>query len=129
MKSTIAGVVMIAAASGLGVVLPDAGAPYRIGQIALSQGGDTGRFDRIFTYAAPAPMTKAEVTDWAGRTARARGGPSVLLIYAPGLPVPDAARAGSLRDALRIAERGPLQWRIDIDAGEVRQVTSYRGGL
>lgn len=128
MKSTIAGLVMIATAGGLGAMLPQAGAPYRIGQITVPQGGDTDRFDRVLTYAARAPMTKAEITQWAGRTAGVRGGPSVLLVFAPGLPVPDAARAGSLQDALRIAERGPLRWRIDIDASGVRQITEHRGG-
>lgn len=127
MKLAIVGLVMIGTAGGLGVVLPGADAPYRIAHIAVQRDDDASMSDHVFTYAASTPMTKAEVAAWAGRLARTRSGPSIVLIYAPGLPVPDPSSAGNLHDALWIAERGPLRWRIDIDEDGAQRITERAG--
>ena len=128
MKAALAGLVMIGTAGSIGAVLPSPNAPYRIGHIAVPRVDDAGISDHVMTYAASAPMTRAEVTAWAGKVAWSRSGPSLVLVYAPGLPVPDPSRATSLRDALWIAERGPLHWRVDIDAGGTREITQISGG-
>ena len=127
MKAALAGLVMIGTAGSLGVVLPSSNAPYRIGHVAIPRAAGDGMSDHVITYAAPGPMTRGDVSDWAGRTAWARSGPSIILIYAPGVPVPDPSRAASLSDALWIAERGPLRWRVDIDAGGVSEIARIDG--
>lgn len=123
MKSALAGLVMIGTAGGLGMVLPSPSAPYLIGHATLPRSAEAGVADHVFTYAASKPMTRGEITAWANRFSLSRHGSAVVLIYPPGVPVPDPAGARNLRDALWIAGRGTPVWRIEARHGRAPSIS------
>ncbi|MEM1360248.1 MAG: hypothetical protein AAGF94_00840 [Pseudomonadota bacterium] len=100
------------AAGGIGLLLPDASAPHRIGHVVFAQGAFSNASDMVSTYAAMEPMKEDALRNWAAGLPYREGGVHIIVVYDQGNPVPDPSGAESLAQADWIASSGQAQWRI-----------------
>ncbi|MCV6595544.1 MAG: hypothetical protein OIF40_00480 [Mangrovicoccus sp.] len=116
MKTAAAVLAIMGGAGGLSLMAPGATAPLHIATASLQDPDLPGITDWIATYAAPAPMGADQIAAWARSFERPYPGQRVLLIYAPGQPVPDPSPAQSFHHALWMAQSSPAHWRVDLSA-------------
>lgn len=100
------------AAGGIGMLLPDASAPYLIGHVVINQLHPAEVTNTVSTYAAVTPMKEEALRDWVARLPYREDGTHIVVLYGEGHPVPDPSGATSLAQADWIASSGPAEWRV-----------------